>query len=179
MISRLFFSPQAQLYKHDGAVQPVCHSQPCQPRHESSTLSILVNPMSRWCYSPDAQAAEDEIKTEIVRQGWHLLSKSSAKANMAIARDQKRDFVSYLALTYPTAAKDAPSWLQFIKTTMGCLKEWNSVSSTYWLCRATDITAALDKKRAGRGLSPNSCTKQGFDLSDRDKKLLERSVTDR
>ena len=66
MISRLFFSLQAQLYKHDGAVEPVCHSQPCQPRRESSTLSILVNPMSRWCYSLDAQAARDEIKTEIV-----------------------------------------------------------------------------------------------------------------
>jgi len=130
MISRFFFSLQAQLYNNDGAVEPVCHSQPYQPRRESSTLSILVNPMSRWCYSIDAQGARDEIKTEIVRQGWHLLSKSSSITNKAIAVGQKRDFVSYLALTYPKVVKDAPSWLQFIKTTMGCLKEWNSVSST-------------------------------------------------
>jgi len=85
--------------------------------------------MSAWCHSLDAQAAKDEIKTEIVRQGWHLLSITSSKGDMGIARDQKRKFVSYLALTYPNAAKDAPSWLQFIKTTMGVLKEWNSVSA--------------------------------------------------
>jgi len=86
--------------------------------------------MTRWCYSIDADAARDEIKTEIVRQGWQLLSKSSPKAIMAIAVGQKRDFVSYLARTYPIAAKDADSWLQFISTTMGCLKKWDSVSST-------------------------------------------------
>jgi len=126
MISRLFFSLQAQLYNNDGAIEPVCHNQPCQPRRES----ILVNPMSRWCRSIDGEAARDEIKTEIVRQGWHQLRKSSSTANKAIAVGQKRDFVSYLALTYPTAVKDAPSWLAFIKSTMGCLKEWNSVSST-------------------------------------------------
>ena len=58
-ISRLYFALQAQHYKNDGAhdhwrspsptpfappaspaVQPVFHSQPCQPRRESSTLSI-------------------------------------------------------------------------------------------------------------------------------------------
>ena len=48
-----------------------------------------------------------------------------------------------------------------------------------WLCRDTEIKAARGKKRAGRGLSPDSCTKQGLDLSDRDKKLLKMSVTDR
>ena len=92
MISRLFFSLQAQLYNNDGAVEPVCHSQPCQPRRESSKLSILVNPMSRCCYSLDAQAARDEMKTEIVRQGWHLLSKSSSIANKAMAQDTKSRF---------------------------------------------------------------------------------------
>jgi len=68
--------------------------------------------MLRWCYSIDADAARDEIKTEIVRQGWHLLCRSSTIASKAIAAGQKRDFVSYLARTYPTAAKDAPSWHQ-------------------------------------------------------------------
>jgi len=87
------------------------------------------HPMLRWCYSIEADAARDEIYAEIVRQGWHLLCRSSTTANKAIAVGQKRDFVSYLARTYPTAAKDADSWLQFIKTAMGVLKDWQSVSS--------------------------------------------------
>jgi len=95
--------------------------------------------MTRWCYSIDADAARDEIKTEIVRQGWHLLSKSSSLANKAIAVDQKRDFVSHLALTYPTVVKDAPSWLAFIKATMGGLKEWNSVSSSVTEARQVNV----------------------------------------
>jgi len=48
-----------------------------------------------------------------------------------------------------------------------------------WLCSDTEIKAARGKTKAGRGLSPDSCTKQGFDLSDRDKQLLKGSVTDR
>jgi len=95
--------------------------------------------MSSWCHSSDAEAAKDEIKSEIVRQGWHRLSKSAPKANMAIAMEQKREFVSYLALKYPTAAKEGPSWLAFIKTTMGCLKEWNSVSSTTTQARQVTV----------------------------------------
>ena len=62
---------------------------------------------------------------------------------------------------------------------------WRSVRNAViidnceWPCRATDVKDARGKKRAGRGLSPDSCTKQGLDLSDRDKQLLKRSVTDR
>jgi len=86
------------IFKHISTVSP--------PRPSSDF--ILVNPMPAWCHSLDAQAAKDEIKTEIFRQGWHLLSITSSKGDMTIARDQKRKFVSYLALTYPKAVKDAP-----------------------------------------------------------------------
>ena len=48
-----------------------------------------------------------------------------------------------------------------------------------WPCRDTDVTAALHKTKVGRGLSPDSCTKQGFDLSERDKHLTQRSVNNR
>jgi len=120
-------------------LEQVTHSQSWHPRRELSTLSILVNPMSRWCNTSDAEAARDEIKTEIVRQGWHLVSNSSSLAIKSLAVEQKRVFVTYLALKHPTALKDSPSWLQFIKSTMGPLKQWNSVSSTYTEARRVTV----------------------------------------
>jgi len=53
------------------------------------------------------------------------------------------------------------------------------IDNCEWLRRDDDVKAARVKKRAGRGLSPDSCKKQDLDLSDTDKKLLKRSVTDR
>jgi len=60
-----------------------------------------------------------------------------------------------------------------------CVRNAVIIDNCEWLCRDTDVKAARGKTKAGRGLSPDSCTKQGFDLSDRDKQLTQRSVTDR
>ena len=87
--------------------------------------------MVAWCKSPDAQPAKDEVEIEIKRHGWHLLSRTSAKSDLAFARAQKHKFVLHLVLKYPLSHKEAPSWLQFISTQTGQLKNWNSVSASY------------------------------------------------
>jgi len=131
-----------------------------------------------WCNTPDAQAAKDEVQTEIVRQGWHLLSMTSSKGDMGIALDQKRKFVTYLARTYPDAAKEAPSWLQFIKTQMGVVKEWNSVSAETTQTRRTTLSDARGEWKAGARLSPDSRAAQGLALSPDIDKLLARQVAE-
>ena len=122
---------------HRGCISPPLSALPAAPRVVYAVHS--GHPMVRWCHSIDADAARAEINAEIVLQGWHLLSVTSTKANKAIAVEQKRNFVSYLARTYPTAAKGADSWLQFIKTTMGVLKEWQSVSSAELDARRVNV----------------------------------------
>ena len=138
--------------------------------------------MPAWCRSPDGQAAKGEIEIESSRQGWHLLSITSSKGDMSIARAQRRKFVLHLELTYPKAQKDAPSWLQFIKTTTGHFKKWNSVSSAYTQTANQTHNATLSdarlERRADTGLSPDSRKDRGLELSPELDKLLARQVTE-
>ena len=153
------------------------HISTVSPPRSTSDF-ILVNPMSAWCHSHDAQAAKDEINTEIVRQGWDRVGKTSSKRDKDIARDQKLQFASHLADTYPDAAKKAPSWLQFIQTAMGVLKEWNSVAAETTQTRRTALSDARVERKAGTRLSPDSRAAQGLDPTPNIDKLLARQVTE-
>jgi len=153
------------------------HISTVSPPRSTSDF-ILVNPMSAWCHSLDAQAAKNEINTKIVRQGWDRLSMTSSKREMGIARDQKLQFASHLADTYPDAAKKAPSWLQFIQTAMGILKKWKSVSAETTQTRRTALSDARVERKAGTRLSPDSRAAQGLDPTPNIDKLLARQVTE-
>jgi len=138
--------------------------------------------MPAWCRSPDGQAAKGEIEIESSRQGWHLLSMTSSKGDMAIAQAQRRKFVPHLELTYPNAQKDANAWLQFIKKKTGQFKKWNSVSSAYTQAGNQTHNATLSdarlERRAGTGLSPDSRKDRGLELSPELEKLLAWQVTE-
>jgi len=142
-----------------------------------TSAPTFLHDMVAWCHSPDAQAAKDEVEIEIKRQGWHLLSKSSPKDDMAIALAQKHKFVLHLVLKYPLAHKEAPSWLHFIQTKTGQLKKWKSVSAACTHAANKTHSATLNdarlERRAVAGLSPETRKKMSAKQFMKKKDLLK------